>query len=68
MSDLITECADGSENHGQFVTCVSHLTNSWKNDGFISGKEKGAIQSCAANSGDDSYKDDSDIDIMDFYE
>ena len=51
MSDLIAECnADNAENHGKFVSCVSHLTNDWKKDGLINGKEKGAIQSCAAQS------------------
>jgi hypothetical protein len=48
MSDLIAECADGANNHGKFVSCVSHLTNDWKNQNLISGEEKGAIQSCAA--------------------
>jgi PKD repeat protein len=48
MSDLIVECADGAKNHGKFVSCVSHLTNDWKKQKLISGKEKGAIQSCAA--------------------
>ncbi len=46
--DRIGECAEGAKNHGQFVSCVSHLTNDLKGDGIISGKEKGAIQSCAA--------------------
>jgi len=40
--------ADNARNHGQFVSCVSHLTNDLKNDGMISGREKGAIQNCAA--------------------
>ena len=48
MSDLIAECATGAKNHGKFVSCVSHLTNDWKKQKLISGKEKGAIQSCAA--------------------
>jgi len=48
ISDLIAECADGAKNHGRFVSCVAHLTNDWKKDGLISGKDKGAIQSCAA--------------------
>ncbi len=48
MSDLIAECADGAKNHGKFVSCVSHLANDWKKQKLISGKEKGAIQSCAA--------------------
>lgn len=48
MSDLIAKCAAGAKNHGKFVSCVSHLTNDWKKQKLISGKEKGAIQSCAA--------------------
>jgi len=50
MSDLIAECANDARNHGRFVRCVSHLTNDWKRYGLISGKEKGAIQRCAAKS------------------
>jgi len=50
MSDMIVECADDAENHGKFVSCVAHLTNNWKKDRLIKGKEKGAIQSCAAKS------------------
>ena len=42
-------CADGAENHGEFVSCVSHLTNGLK-PRVLSGAEKGAIQSCAARS------------------
>jgi Tfp pilus assembly protein FimT len=34
--------------HGQFVRCISDLTNELKKAGIISGKEKGAIQSLAA--------------------
>ena len=48
MADLIAECADNAKNHGGFVSCVAHLTNEWKQAGLITGKEKGAIQSCAA--------------------
>ncbi len=48
MADLIAECADGASNHGGFVSCVAELTNEWKQQGIISGQEKGAIQSCAA--------------------
>lgn len=50
MGDLIAQCADGAKNHGKFVKCVAHLTNQWKKAHLISGKEKGAIQSCAAKS------------------
>ena len=48
MSAKISECATNARNHGQFVSCVAHLTNEWKGTGYITGKEKGAIQSCAA--------------------
>ena len=50
MSDLIFECADDAKNHGMFVSCVAKRTNQWKKERLISGKEKGAIQKCAAQS------------------
>jgi hypothetical protein len=50
MSDLIAQCSVGKKNHGQSVSCVSHLTNEWTSNGYISGAEKGAIQSCAGKS------------------
>ena len=48
-SDLIAELAAAARNHGQFVSAVAHLTNDWKNSGLITGAQKGAIQSAAAN-------------------
>jgi hypothetical protein len=48
ISELIEECAANSKNHGKFVSCVAKLTNELKKVGIITGKEKGAIQSCAA--------------------
>jgi hypothetical protein len=48
LFDLITQCAGGAVNHGEFVSCVAHLTNDLKRDGMITGKEKGKIQKCAA--------------------
>ena len=50
ITDLVMDCAVGARNHGQFVRCVSHVTNYLKKAGIISGKEKGAIQRCAARS------------------
>jgi hypothetical protein len=47
ISDLAAMCADGTKNHGQYVSCVSHLTNDLKKAGVITGREKGAITSCA---------------------
>ena len=44
--DGVAACATGAGNHGQFASCVSHLTNELKRDGVISGKDKGAIQAC----------------------
>lgn len=48
MNDLIGDCAANATNHGQFVSCVSALTNAWKAAGIITGQQKGKIQSCAA--------------------
>ena len=50
MNDLIADCAANASNHGDFVSCVTHLTNEWKAAGYIVGNEKGAIISCAAQS------------------
>jgi hypothetical protein len=47
ISDLIAACAEGASSHGQFVSCVSHLTNDLKKAGTITGQQKDAIQSCA---------------------
>lgn len=47
IMQLVDACAAGASNHGQFVSCVSHATNRLKKDGWISGAQKGAIQSCA---------------------
>jgi hypothetical protein len=48
ISALIEGCANGARNHGAYVSCVAKLTNELKKAGVISGQEKGAIQSCAA--------------------
>jgi hypothetical protein len=49
ISDLISECAVGVENHGEFVSAVSHTTNILKEGGIIGDKEKGMLQKGAAN-------------------
>ena len=51
MADHIAACAEGAATHGGFVSCVAHLTNDWKGDGLITGREKGQIQRCAAKAG-----------------
>ncbi len=48
--DDISACASDASNHGKFASCVSKLTNSLKKSGLIAGNQKGAIQSCAAQS------------------
>jgi hypothetical protein len=48
ISDLIAACAEGASNHGQFVSCVADLTNDLKKAGTITGRQKDAIESCAA--------------------
>lgn len=52
LADLIgvavETCAEGAENHGQFLSCFSHLLNEQKKAGLISGEAKGALQRCAA--------------------
>lgn len=40
----------GPNNHGKFVSCVAHATNTLKKAKVITGKQKGQIQSCAAQS------------------
>lgn len=50
LNDLIAVCDRTFINHGIFVSCVSRLTNGWKKEGWISLREKGAIQRCAAQS------------------
>jgi hypothetical protein len=48
ISELIAECAEGAANHGQFVSCISHVTADLKKAGTITGQQKSAIQRCAA--------------------
>jgi hypothetical protein len=47
-SDLIAKIAAGAGTHGDFVSGVASLTNSWSASGLITGRQKGAIQSAAA--------------------
>ncbi|WP_412063049.1 hypothetical protein [Rubrivirga sp. IMCC45206] len=50
FNDLLGQCAADAATHGEFVSCVSHLTNEWKAAGLISGREKGRIVRAAARS------------------
>jgi hypothetical protein len=48
MSDLIAQCAEEADNHGQFVSCVAHLALDWARGGLIDKRRVGKIVSCAA--------------------
>ena len=50
IADLSAKCAEDVSTHGDFVSCVAHLTNDLKAAGVITGQEEGAIQSCVAQS------------------
>jgi len=50
VSDLVSHIAANSNNHGDFVSGVAHLTDELRNAGLISGNQKGKIQSCNAGS------------------
>lgn len=50
FADLIGAAKTSARNHGQFVNAVSSLTNGWKSAGLITGRQQGAIVSCAARS------------------
>lgn len=47
ITDRIAACAAAATTHEEFTGCVTHLTNELKRTGFISNKEKSAIQQCA---------------------
>jgi PA domain len=48
INDLITLLADGSKNHGQFVSGVAHLLEALVAGGFITEEDKETIQRTAA--------------------
>lgn len=49
MADILAQlAADHTNNHGDYVSAVAALTNQWVADGLITGRQKGAIQSAAA--------------------
>jgi hypothetical protein len=49
FSDAIEDCAAAAGNQGDFVSCVSHVTNDWKKAKLITGAQKDAITDCAAD-------------------
>ena len=48
VSEHISECAANAKNHGEFVSCVKKLANDMMKAGEITGKQKGMLQSAAA--------------------
>jgi hypothetical protein len=50
VSDLLEACAIGVENHGQYVSCVAHLTNDLKEAGLLTSQQRTTIQTLAAQS------------------
>ncbi len=54
QGNLVTQhldhCAIGVKNHGQYVSCVTKLTNKLKKAGLLTGQQKGLIVSYAAQS------------------
>ena len=48
ISELVADCAEEATNHGQFVSCIAHVTNDLKKNGIITGQQKSALQTCAA--------------------
>ena len=44
----VDACAASATNHGQFVSCMTKVTNDAKKSGLLSGSQHGAVMSCAA--------------------
>jgi predicted extracellular nuclease len=47
ITDFIEACAASAVTHEDFTGCVTHVTNTLKDNGSITNKEKGNIQKCA---------------------
>lgn len=47
-ADLLAALHGSAANHGDYLSAVAALTNSWVAQGLITGQEKGAIQAAAA--------------------
>jgi hypothetical protein len=50
IADGVAACLADAVSHGNFVSCVSNVTNDFTDAGLISGRDKGAVQRCAARS------------------
>lgn len=54
IADEVAACAEGAAgvgDHGELVSCVTHLGNGLQEAGILSGASQGAIVSCAAQTG-----------------
>ncbi len=49
IRDFIHNCQTGAKNHGAYVSCAAQLGNVLVEAGFITGAQKGAIQSAVAH-------------------
>lgn len=47
-NDLLAAAYASATNHGKYVSAVSDISNEWKKAGLITGRDHGAITSCAA--------------------
>ncbi|MDY6838899.1 MAG: hypothetical protein SWH78_13115 [Thermodesulfobacteriota bacterium] len=50
ISERISQCEEGAENHGQFVQCVARLSNDLLADEIITSEKKESLVECAAES------------------
>jgi hypothetical protein len=45
IRDLVAKCRQDAPNHGAYASCSANLTNTLRDAGFLTGNQKGAIQS-----------------------
>ncbi len=57
LQDLVNSCGVGASSHGEFVSCVSRLADDLSGQGILTGRQKGRIQRCAAQSNRVSLED-----------
>jgi hypothetical protein len=55
MNDYVIAAADGADNHGGYVSALSHLGNAWRDAGLITAAQRAAIQKIAAQSSEGKY-------------
>ncbi|UCF81675.1 MAG: PQQ-like beta-propeller repeat protein [Acidobacteriota bacterium] len=50
LQHVVDYCAAGAKNHGDYVSCVARATAELMQEGLLTGREKGLIDSCAGQS------------------